>query len=243
MANAQFERTALLIGDSALDALASSCVCVFGIGGVGGAVVDALARAGVGALDLVDSDVVEESNINRQWVARHSTLGRAKVEVAREMVLDINPECSVRIHRCFYLPETAEQFDFASYDYIVDAVDTVTAKLNLIEEAHRAGSPIICAMGAGNKMDPTAFRIADIYDTTICPLSKIIRKECRKRGIEALKVAYSTEPAIWTNTPETPGSTPCVPPAMGLAIAAEVVRDLTACASAPERPAHRPPTR
>ena len=239
----QFERTALLFGDAAIEALASKRVAVFGLGGVGGSVVEALARAGVGALDLIDHDVFDETNINRQALATHSAIGRPKVEVGRDRVLDINPDCVVRAHQCFYLPETRDQINFADFDYVVDAVDTVTGKLLLIEQAQAANTPIICAMGAGNKMDPSAFRIADIYDTTICPLAKIIRKESRKRGFSGFKVAYSTEPAIWTTDPATPGSTPFVPPAMGLVMAAEVVRDLIADVPAPKRPDHREPTR
>jgi len=246
----QFSRTRLLLGQDSLDVLARARVAVFGIGGVGGHVAEALARSGVGALDLIDNDTVCLTNVNRQIVALNSTVGRYKVDVMAERIADINPDCSVACHKCFYLPETAGQFDFSEYDYVVDAVDTVTAKLHLIETANAVGVPLISSMGAANKLDPTAFEVADIYRTSICPLAKIIRKECRKRGIEHLKVVYSKEPAICPPASEdsgcamgdacpdqtrcqsagrsgVPGSTAFVPAVAGLIIAGEVVKDLT----------------
>ena len=235
----QFNRTRMLLGDDALDALAHARVIVFGIGGVGGHVVEALARSGIGALDLVDHDRVDITNINRQIVATLSTIGQYKVDVMAARIADINPDCEVTTHRCFYLPETASQFDLSQYDYVVDAVDTVTAKLQLIEAAHAAGTPIISSMGAANKLNPTAFEVADIYETAVCPLAKIIRKECRKRGIDSLKVVYSKEPArtpletssIGDERP-VPGSVAFVPSVAGLTIAGEVVKDLIAAARA-----------
>ena len=243
MVNA-FDRTRLLIGAEAMEQLAQSRVAVFGIGGVGGYAVEALARSGVGALDLIDNDEVSLTNLNRQLIATRKTLGRPKVDVARERILDINPECRVTVHRVFYLPETKDQFDFSSYDYVVDAIDTVTGKLSLIEQAKAAGTPIISAMGAGNKLDPTALRVADIEQTSVCPLARVIRGECRKRGIRKLKVVYSTElPIRPTENADTvrrresggeapktrkdvPGSTAFVPSVMGLIIGGEVVKDL-----------------
>ena len=194
--NDRFIRTRWLLGEDAMQRLAGSRVAVFGVGGVGGYVVEALARSGVGALDLCDKDVVDVTNLNRQIVALESTIGRPKVDVAAERVLEINPDCRVTQHPVFFLPETMDQFDFTEYDYVVDAVDTVTAKLALILKAKEAGVPVISSMGAGNKLDPTAFRVADIYDTRVCPLAKVMRRECRKRGIERLKVVYSTEEAL-----------------------------------------------
>lgn len=192
----RFSRTRRLLGDAAMERLAKCRVAVFGVGGVGGYVVEALARSGVGALDLCDKDAVDVTNLNRQIIALGSTVGRLKVEVAAERVRDINPECRVTVYPLFYLPETAGAFDFTQYDYVVDAVDTVTAKLMLIEQAKAAGVPIISSMGAGNKLDPTAFRVADVFETSVCPLAKVMRRECRKRGIEHLKVVYSTEEAL-----------------------------------------------
>ena len=189
----QFSRTELILGQAAMEKLAASRVAVFGVGGVGGFVVEGLARAGMGALDLIDNDEVAESNLNRQIIALHSTVGRAKVMVAAERVRDINPDCKVTVSQCFFLPENASDFDFSSYDYVVDAIDTVTGKLALIECCKKAGTPVISAMGAGNKLDPTAFKVADLFETRICPLAKIMRKECRKRGIDCLKVVYSEE--------------------------------------------------
>ena len=230
-----FTRTERLLGAEAMKRHAESRVAVFGVGGVGGYVVEALARSGVGALDICDNDTVAESNLNRQIIALRSSLGRAKVEVAAERIKDINPDCKVTVHKTFYLPETQDQFDFTQYDYVVDAIDTVTGKLALIMQAKEAGTRIISSMGAGNKLDPTAFRVADIYETTVCPLAKVMRRECRKRGIEKLKVVFSTEEAL---TPEdngndeessrrsTPGSVAFVPSVAGLIIAGEVVKDL-----------------
>ncbi len=192
----QFARTELLLGAEAMEKLRSARVAVFGIGGVGGYVVEALARSGVGALDLIDSDEVCLTNLNRQIIATHSTVGRAKADVMRERVLDINPEARVETHRCFYLPETKNLFDFSKYSYVVDAVDTVTAKIALVLEAQRTGVPIISSMGTGNKLDPTRFEVADIYETSVCPLAKVMRRELKKRGVERLKVVYSREEPI-----------------------------------------------
>ena len=231
-----FTRTRMLLGQEAMARLQSARVAVFGLGGVGGYVVEALARSGVGALDLTDNDTVSPSNINRQIYALHSTLGLKKTEAAKARVLDINPACRVMTHDVFLLPETADRFDFAAYDYIVDAVDTVAAKLCLIEKAQAAGVPIISSMGTGNKLDPTKLEIADIYDTSVCPLARVMRYECRKRGVKKLKVLYSTETPLAPRADETPdnptgrrsvpGSTAFVPPAAGLIIAGEVVREL-----------------
>ena len=238
----QFSRTEILLGREAMDRLRRSRVAVFGLGGVGGYVVEALARSGVGALELVDHDTVSLTNLNRQLYATHRTLGRPKTEVAAERVREINPDCLVMVRETFFLPQTREEFDFSQYDYVVDAIDTVTGKLCLIEAAQAARIPIICAMGAGNKLDPTALRVADIYETSVCPLARIMRSECRKRGIRRLKVVYSTEPPLRPeHAPETeteqtekktprkdvPGSTSFVPPAAGLILAGEVIRDLT----------------
>lgn len=231
----EFSRTELLLGRENMNRLENARVAVFGIGGVGGHVVEALARSGIGTLDLIDNDTVSLTNINRQMVALHSTLGRAKVEVAKERVMDINPEAQVNIYQTFYLPETAEQFDFSKYDYVVDAIDTVTGKLQLVEEASRNGTPIISSMGAGNKLEPTAFEVADITKTSVCPLAKVMRRELKKRGIEHLKVVYSKEKAM---TPigeleenvqkrQIPGSCAFVPSVVGLIIAGEVIKDLT----------------
>ena len=228
-------RTRWLLGEEAMDRLAGSRVAVFGVGGVGGYVVEALARSGVGALDICDKDRVDITNLNRQIIALHSTVGRMKVEVAAERIRDIAPECRVVQHPVFYLPDTADRFDFTEYDYVVDAVDTVTAKLSLIQRAKEAGVPIISSMGAGNKLDPASFRVADIYATSVCPLAKVMRRECRKRGIESLKVVYSTEEALVPRESRagddtrrsTPGSVAFVPSVAGLIIAGEVVRDIT----------------
>ena len=233
----EFSRTCLLLGDDAMQRLASSRVAVFGIGGVGGHVVEALARSGIGALDLIDNDTVSITNINRQIIALHSTIGQAKVDVARARVLDISPECRVQAFQTFFLPETAHLFDFTQYDYVVDAVDTVKAKLELILSAKKAGVPIISCMGAGNKLNPSAFRIADIYETSVCPLARVMRTECRKHGIDHLKVLYSTEsPVAIKSVPDEalpegkrsiPGSTAFVPSVAGLLIASEVILDLS----------------
>ena len=237
-----FSRTQFLLGSNAMEKLKNARVAVFGLGGVGGYVVEALARSGVGALDLVDHDTISRTNINRQILATVDTVGLPKVEAAALRVKAINPDCDVRAVQTFYLPETADQFDFTKYDYIVDAIDTVTGKLMLVQAAKDAGTPIISSMGTGNKLDPTAFRVADIHETSVCPLARIIRKECRKRGIEKLKVVYSTEDPIklelapddpaWAELPEgrnaLPGSVCFVPAAAGMVIAGEVIKDLIA---------------
>ena len=224
-----FARTELIFGKEALDKLARCRVAVFGIGGVGGYAVEALARSGVGGLDLIDSDTVEVTNLNRQIVATTKTVGRYKVDVARERVSEINPECVVRTYKTFFLPETAGQFDFSQYDYVVDAIDTVSGKIGLVLAAQAAGVPVISAMGAGNKTDPAAFEVADIYKTSVCPLAHVMRRELKKRGVKHLKVVFSKEkPVVPMNGDDkrTPGSTAFVPPAAGLIIAAEVVKDL-----------------
>lgn len=199
----RFERTQMLLGEEKMNRLSSARVAVFGVGGVGGYVVEALARSGVGALDLIDNDRVDESNINRQIIATYRSVGRPKVEVAKERVLDINPDCAVTIHETFYLPENAGEFDFTQYDYVVDAIDTVTGKITLVLQAKEAGVPIISAMGAGNKLDPTAFEVADLYETSVCPLAKVMRRELKKRGVDHLKVVYSREKALTPMGPET----------------------------------------
>ena len=234
--NEQFSRTEILLGAEAVEKLQKSRVAVFGIGGVGGYTVEALARCGIGQLDLIDSDTVSVSNINRQILATHSSVGRLKVDVAKDRILDINPDCVVRTSPIFYLPETAAEFDFTQYDYIVDAIDTVTGKLQLVERAVAAGTPIICSMGTGNKLDPAAFMVSDISKTSMCPLARIIRKELKKRGISHLKVVYSQEEALTPDVdPEElarsgkrqiPGSVAFVPGAAGLILAGEVVKDL-----------------
>ncbi len=228
----QFSRTANLIGEESVERLRKARVAVFGVGGVGGYAVEALARSGIGTLDLIDNDTVAESNLNRQIIALHSTIGQYKVDAAAARVHDICPDTVVNAHRCFYVPETAEQFDFTQYDYVVDAIDTVTGKLELVMRAKAAGTPIICSMGAGNKLDATAFRVADIYKTSVCPLAKVMRYECRKRGIDKLKVVYSEEPPIRPAYAEriygktAPASIAFVPSVVGLIIAGEVIKDL-----------------
>lgn len=229
----QFSRTELLLGCEAVSKLNKSRVAVFGIGGVGGYIVEALARAGVGELDLIDADDVSLSNINRQIIALHSTIGKSKAEVAATRAADINPNIKVNIKNIFYLPENKEQFDFKKYDYIADAVDTVAAKISLAEEAFKAGVPIISAMGAGNKLDATAFKVADIAKTSVCPLAKVMRQELRKRGINHLKVVYSEEKPLAPLASEeqngkrqTPGSVSFVPPVVGLIMAGEIIKDL-----------------
>lgn len=221
----QLSRTELLIGKEALDKLQNATVAVFGVGGVGGYVVEALARSGVGSFELIDNDTVSLSNLNRQIIATRNTIGRDKVDVMRERILSINPGAKVSMRKCFYLPEVAEEFDFSKYSYVVDAVDTVTAKLDIIMRAKAAGIPIISSMGAGNKLDPTKFQVADIYATSGCPLAKVMRRELRKREVEALKVVYSTEKAIQTGQ-RVPGSVAFVPSVAGLIVASEVVKDL-----------------
>ena len=232
----QFSRTQILLGEEAVEKLKNARVAVFGVGGVGGYTVEALARCGVGNLDLIDSDTVSVSNINRQILATHSTVGMLKVDAAKARILDINPECHVRTYPIFYLPDTAEQFDFTAYDYIVVAIDTVTGKLQLLERAVAAGTPIICSMGTGNKLDPAAFMVSDISKTSMCPLARIMRKELKKRGINHLKVVYSQEEALTPDVDEEelkrtgkrqiPGSVAFVPGAAGLILAGEVVKDL-----------------
>lgn len=232
----QFSRTEILLGADAMERLYNARVAVFGVGGVGGYVVEALARCGVGRLDLCDSDTVSVSNINRQILATHSTVDMLKVEAAKKRIADINPACEVRTYPFFYLPDTADRFDFTEYDYIVDAIDTVTGKLQLVERAVAAGTPIICSMGTGNKLDPAAFRVADISQTSMCPLARIMRKELKKRGINHIKVVYSQEEALTpavdpeelarTGKRQIPGSLAFVPGAAGLVIAGAVVQDL-----------------
>ena len=228
----QFSRTELLIGGAGVKKLNNARVAVFGVGGVGGYVVEALARSGVGALDLVDKDRVSESNINRQIIALHSTLGRLKTEVAAERARDINPQIQITTHDLFYLPETAAQFDFTKYDYIVDAIDTVSGKIALIENAKRCNGPVISSMGAGNKLDPTAFEVADISKTSVCPLARVMRQELKKRGIERVKVVYSKEEPKRTQEIDEEsgkpiaGSIAFVPSVVGLIIAGEVIKDL-----------------
>ena len=231
----EFSRTELLLGADGMEKLKRARVAVFGIGGVGGYAVEALARAGIGALDLIDNDVISLTNINRQIIALHSTVGLPKTDVMAARVKDINPECEVRTYQMFYGPDTAEQFDFTQYDYIIDAIDTVTGKLALAVNAQKANTPIISSMGTGNKLDPTAFTVTDIYKTSFCPLARIMRKELRKRGIQRLKVVYSQEEAL---TPEgvteelpqgrrsIPGSVSFVPSAAGLILAGEVIKDI-----------------
>ncbi len=233
----QFLRTEMLMGRDAVEKLHSARVAVFGLGGVGGYAVEALARSGVGSLDLVDNDTVSVSNLNRQILATHSTVGMLKVEAGKRRVLDINPACVVRTYPIFYTPETADSFDFTQYDYIVDAIDTVTGKLALVERAMAVNTPIICCMGTGNKLDASAFQVADISKTSMCPLARVMRKELSKRGIRHLKVVYSQEEAItptgWEEEAaalgkwQIPGSVAFVPGAAGLLLAGEVVRDLT----------------
>ena len=236
----QFSRTELLLGSEAMEKLRSSRIAIFGIGGVGGFVAEALARSGIFHLDLIDSDNVSLTNLNRQIIALHSTVGRPKVDVMRERILDINPEADVRTYQCFFLPETKDQFDFSQYDYVVDAVDTVKAKLELIVRAKENNVPIICSMGAGNKLDPTAFEVADISETSICPLARVMRQECKKRGLRGVKVVYSKERPVEIKTQAgdeslekkgnsiAPGSIAFVPSVAGLIIASEVVKDLMA---------------
>lgn len=239
--NREFTRTALLLGQEAVEKLQGSRVAIFGVGGVGGYVCEALVRSGVGAFDLIDKDVVDVTNLNRQIIATQSTVGRPKVEVMRERMLDINPEVLVNARECFFLPENATDFDFANYDFVVDCVDTVTAKIQIIMQAKEAGVPVISSMGAGNKMDASRFKVADIYKTNVDPLARVMRRELKKRGVKKLTVVYSDEEpmtpirdAHWSEStvePEgrvkqTPGSVAFVPGAAGLIIAGEVVRQL-----------------
>lgn len=245
----QFSRTQLLLGEEAMEKLKQAKVAVFGIGGVGGYVIEALVRSGIGSFVLVDDDKVCLTNINRQIIATRKTVGKYKVEVMKDRILEINPEAEVEMHKCFYLPETAEDFNFNEYDYIVDAVDTVTAKLELVMRAKEAGVPVISCMGAGNKLDPTKFEVADIYKTTMCPLAKVMRRELKKRGVKKLKVVYSREVPTrpmedrsiscrtncicppgaehkCTERRDIPGSVSFVPSVAGLIIAGEVIKDL-----------------
>ena len=233
----QFSRTELLYGAEAMEKLKASRVAVFGIGGVGGYVVEALARSGIGALDLIDFDKVCLSNLNRQIIATLKTVGEYKVDAAEERIRDINPDCVVRTYKTMFMPETQEEFDFRKYDYVVDAIDTVKGKLAIIEKANEASVPVISSMGAGNKLNPAMFEVADIYETSICPLAKVMRHECRKRGIGSLKVVYSKEEPVKPLSGQdtagdsagrrsVPGSTAFVPSAAGLIIAGEVINDL-----------------
>jgi len=228
----QFLRTAILIGEEGVERLKKSRVAVFGVGGVGGYVVEALARSGVGALDLIDKDLVSESNINRQIIALHSTIGQMKTEVAAARARDINPNIVVRTHNLFYLPETADEFDFSQYDYVVDAIDTVSGKIALIERAKAYNVPVISCMGAGNKLNAVAFEVADITKTSVCPLARVMRRELKKRGIEHVKVVYSKEeplpsPLIDEESGKVvPGSIAFVPSVAGLILAGEVIKDL-----------------
>ena len=245
----QFSRTELLLGKDAMEKLADSRVAVFGIGGVGGYTVEALARSGIGTIDIIDDDKVCLTNINRQIYATHKTVGKYKVDVAKERILEINPQANVNIFKTFYSPETADLFDFNNYDYVVDAIDTVTGKIELVMNADRTGTPIISSMGAGNKLNPAEFEVADIYKTSVCPLAKVMRHELRKRGIKKLKVVYSKEKPITpiedmaisckahcicppgtarkcTQRRQVPGSNAFVPSVVGLIIAGEVIKDL-----------------
>ena len=246
----QFSRTQLTFGKEAMDKLAESRVAVFGIGGVGGYTVEALARSGIGALDLIDDDRICLTNLNRQLLATRKTVGQYKVDMAAERIADINPKCEVRTYKTFYMPDTKDQFDFTQYDYIVDAIDTVKGKLELVMNAKEAGVPIICSMGAGNKVDPTAFQVTDIYKTSVCPLARVMRYELKRRGVKKLKVVYSKEQPIrpiadleiscrtncicpegtarkCTVRRDIPGSNAFVPSVVGLIIAGEVIKDLT----------------
>ena len=230
----QFSRTELLLGEQAIERLKNSRVAVFGVGGVGGFAAEALVRSGVGHIDLIDNDTVALTNLNRQIIALHSTIGKYKTEVARERFLDINPDLDVVEHRIFYTPETSAQFDFSSYDYVIDAIDSVTGKIELVMQAQKCGTPIICSMGAGNKLHPELFEVADIYKTSVCPLARVMRTELKKRGVKKLKVVYSKEPPIKPLTGDEdagvrrslPGSTAFVPSVAGLIIAGEVIREL-----------------
>lgn len=246
----QFSRTELIFGHEGMERLYNARVAIFGIGGVGGYTAEALARSGVGELDLIDDDRVCLTNLNRQIFATRKTVGKFKVDVAEERILEINPKAVVHTYKTFYAPNTAEEFDFSRYDYIVDAIDTVTGKLELVEQAVKSGTPIICSMGAGNKVDPTAFRVADISKTSVCPLARVMRRELKKRGIKHLKVVYSEEPPLTpiddmaiscrahcicppgtarkcTQRRQVPGSNAFVPSVVGLIIAGEVVKDLS----------------
>lgn len=253
----QFSRTARILGENTINTLSAKHVAIFGLGGVGGYVAEALVRSGIGKFDLIDHDKVDITNLNRQIIATHKTVGRDKAEVMRERMLDINPDAEITIYPCFFLPENADTFQFEDYDYVIDAVDTVTAKIELVLRAQAAGAPIISSMGTGNKLNPAMLEVADIYQTSVCPLARVMRRELKKRGVKKLKVVYSREEpmklaevdygkeSLKTNYRETrillpeneeretppgrrsiPGSTAFVPPAAGLLIASEVVKDL-----------------
>lgn len=230
----QFERTEMLLGKDGINKLKQSRAAVFGIGGVGGFTAEALVRSGIGAIDIIDNDTVALSNLNRQIIATHKTLGMYKVDAAKERFLDINPELKIKTYKTFYTPENSDEFDFTEYDYIVDAIDTVSGKIELIIQAKKAGVPIISSMGAGNKLNPAMFEVDDIYNTSVCPLARVMRSELRKRGIKKLKVVYSKEktlsPISETDNNErkkAPGSTAFVPSVAGLIIASEIVKNLT----------------
>lgn len=238
----EFSRTELLIGQAALEKLQNSRVAIFGVGGVGGYVCEALVRSGVGHFDLIDNDTVSLTNINRQIIALHSTIGKLKVDVMKERMLDINPDVDVSVHPCFYLPETADQFDFSNYDYVVDAIDTVTGKIEIIVQADAHQVPVISSMGAGNKLNPAMMEVSDIYKTSVCPLARVMRRELKKRYIKHCKVVYSKEKAIQPSQASLekyvadseenftkksiPGSTAFVPSVAGLILASEVIKDL-----------------
>lgn len=233
----QFSRTELLFGKEAMEKLAASRVAVFGVGGVGGYAVEALARSGIGSLDLIDDDKVCLTNINRQIYATRKTVGKYKVDVAAERIADINPDAVVKTYKTFFMPETADSFDFSQFDYVIDAIDTVTGKIELVMRAQAVGTPIISSMGAGNKLDPTAFEVEDIYKTSVCPLARVMRTELKRRGIKKLKVVYSKEKPLTpieseeqsgeTSRRQVPGSTAFVPSTVGLIIAGEVIKDIT----------------
>ncbi len=235
----QFSRTRLLLGPEAVEILQRARVTVFGVGGVGGYAVEALARSGVGTIDIIDADQVSLTNLNRQLIAVMDSIGRNKVDVMKERIMNINPQAVVNAHKCFYLPETKEEFDFSKYSYVVDAVDTVAAKIQIVMQAKEAGVPVISSMGAGNKLDPSGFQVADIYETSVCPLAKVMRRELKKRNVESLKVVYSREKPLRpvesgdgevdenAGRHSAPGSVPFVPPVAGMILAGEVVRDLT----------------
>ncbi len=222
----QFLRTSMLIGEDKVAKLSQKRIAIFGVGGVGGYTVEALARSGIGTLDLIDNDTVNLTNINRQIIALHSTIGEYKVDVAKKRILDINPNANVNVFKTFYTPETANEFDFSQYDYIVDAIDTVTGKIELVMQAQDANTPIISSMGAGNKLCPEKFEVSDVYKTSVCPLAKVMRQQLKKRGVKKLKVVYSKELPIKHNGQRLPASIAFVPSVVGLIIAGEVIKDL-----------------
>lgn len=233
MMKEELSRTELLFGSEGMERLKNAKIAVFGVGGVGGYVAEALARCGVGSLVLTDNDCVSVSNINRQIIALHSTVGRPKVEVIKERLLDINPDIAVELHQSFYLPENHDDYDFSSYDYVIDCIDTVAAKIDIVLEAQKAGTPMISSMGTGNKYNPALLQVSDIYKTSVCPLARVMRYELKKRGVKKLKVVYSTEPPAKVSAPLEdnarrciPGSTAFVPASAGLLIVSEVVKDL-----------------